>query len=397
MKLKLWLKILCCTLSIVTLALHLPLEITESKAAPTNSEIQKLEEELRKLEENIKEYEGKIEDIKKNSSSAMNEKAAYEEQIALVESKIESTESLIAEYDRLIAENESSVEDKNEEYDKMFEKVKERLRIRYESGVSNQLVYILEAESFTEFLVNMERTADILRYDRELMAEITAQKESLNTDRELLEKYKSEQENAKKSLDAEKDDLDDKKANLNNYINQLENDQEKYEQMLLEAEEADKELNAQLEAALAALAAKTDEVVQHPVDKDSLIWPVSTTNKLISSYYGERNLWGRKSFHYGIDIPAPAGSNVYAAQSGVVVYSQYHYSYGNFVVLNHGGGYTTLYAHNTSNAVSVGQTVSRGDVIAYVGTTGTSSGNHCHFEVRVNGAHTNPLNYVNQP
>jgi murein DD-endopeptidase MepM/ murein hydrolase activator NlpD len=369
--------------------------ITDTEAAGTTPEIEKLKGELAQLEKDKKDYEDKIKDIESSSASALQQKYTYEEQIAVMESKIISTESLIKEYNSLIAQNNTASEEKQAEYDEMYEKVKERLRIRYESGISNQLVYIMESGSFTEFLVNMERTADILRYDREIMAKLTEQKEGLATDRALLEQYKAEQEKAYKSLTAEKKDLDDKKKKLNNYITSLEKDQKKYEQMLIEAEKADEELNAKLEAALAALA--KNEVVQHPVNKDSLIWPVSTKHKDISSPYGERTMWGRKGFHYGIDIPAPAGSNVYASQSGTVVISQSHYSYGNYVVINHGGGYTTLYAHNSKNLVTEGQVVERGDVIALVGTTGTSTGNHCHLEVRVNGAHKNPLNFVVQP
>ena len=395
MKNKTLIKVLCCALCIVTLTAHLPLDIMESEAATTTSDIDKLKDKIDQLEKDKEEYEEKIKDIEADSASALSQKSTYEEQIALMESKISSTEALIAEYDALIAENSTASEAKQAEYDAMFEKVKERLRIRYESGISNQLVYIMESGSFTEFLVNMERTADILRYDRELMAQLTSQKESLATDRALLEQYKAEQEQAMESLNAEKDELEDKKSALNSYIKELEEDQSKYEQMVLEAEAANEELNAQLEKLLAELA--KNEVVQHPMDKSSLIWPVSTTYSTISSYYGERTLWGKKGFHYGIDIPAPAGNNVYAAQSGTVVISQWHYSYGNYVVINHGGGYTTLYAHNTSNNVVEGQVVNRGDIIAFVGTTGSSSGNHCHFEVRYNGAHQNPLNYVTQP
>ncbi len=387
-------RVLCCTLCIVTLMLNLPLDITESAAAST-SEIDKLEQELDRIEQQKTEYENKIKDIESSSASALEQKSSYEEQIALLESKISYTQSLIAEYDKLIADNESSVDAKNAEYDAMFEKVKDRLRIRYEAGISNHLVYIMESQSFTDFLVNMERTADIVRYDRELMDQITKQKQSLDTDRALLEQYKAEQEKASADLNAEKASIDEKKANLNSYIAGLEADQKKYEQMLIEAEKKDEELNNQLKEALRKLAEK--EVTQHPVNKDALIWPVSINYSDISSPYGWRTIWGRRSFHYGIDIPAPAGSNVYAAQSGVVEYAQWHDSYGNFVIINHGGGYTTLYAHNTSLNVVKGQTVNREEIIAFVGTTGSSTGNHCHFEVRYYGEHKNPLDYVTQP
>ena len=395
MKTRTLIKFLCCALCIVTFVLQLPVDIVDTEAAATTPEIDKLKNEIDKLEKDKKEYEEKIKDIESDSQSALEQKYSYEEQISLMENKISSTEALIAEYDRLIAENDTASADKQAEYDAMYEKVKERLRIRYESGISNQLVYIMESGSFTEFLVNIERTADIVRYDREIMAKLSEQKQSLATDRALLEQYKAEQEKARESLNAEKADLDAKKANLNKYLKDLEADQKKYEQMLIEAEKADEELNKKLEKALEELAKQ--QVVQHPVEGKYLIWPVSIENKTISSPYGERTMWGRKGFHYGIDIPAPGGSDVFAAQSGTVVISQSHSSYGNYVVINHGGGYTTLYAHNSKNLVTEGQVVNQGDVIALVGSTGTSTGNHCHLEVRYNGAHKNPLYYVKQP
>lgn len=384
------LSVLLCA---VLVALQLP--ITPVDASSPSSEIRAIEKQLAELDAKKQEYEQRIDEINAAESTALQTKSSLEEQIGVLEQKISSTTELIAQYDALIAQTEEQIAGKSDEIDAKFNEFLERMRISYEDGFVNYLVLILESESLTDLMMNTERTADMLEYERTLMNGLETEKGTLEESKASLEAARAAQKEAKSALESDRKEVEGRRTEVNSYINTLTNDEEMYQQMLEEAWAADEELNARLEAALAALAAK--EVKQHPVSDGSLIWPVSVNYNTISSPYGTRTIWGRQSFHYGIDIPAPAGSNVYASQAGVVEYSEWHYSYGNFVVINHGGGYTTLYAHNTSNAVSVGQTVAQGDVIAYVGTTGSSTGNHCHLEVRYNGAHQNPLNFLTQP
>ncbi len=124
-------------------------------------------------------------------------------------------------------------------------------------------------------------------------------------------------------------------------------------------------------------------------------WPLAIRGTITSTYgYRSDPINGSKSFHQGLDIAAPKGTAVYAASDGVVIFSGYKNSYGNVVMIDHGGGIVTVYAHNSSLVAKTGQTVKRGSVISKVGSTGYSTGNHLHFEVRKNGATINPRNYV---
>ena len=118
----------------------------------------------------------------------------------------------------------------------------------------------------------------------------------------------------------------------------------------------------------------------------------------VSSYFGWRTspLTGKPEYHNGVDIPAAYGSAIYAADGGTVLISERHYSYGNYIVIDHGNGLSTLYAHNTKNLVKVGDVVDKGQQIATCGSTGDSSGNHCHFSVRVDGSPVNPMNYISK-
>ena len=135
-----------------------------------------------------------------------------------------------------------------------------------------------------------------------------------------------------------------------------------------------------------------------PVVTGKYVWPTEGSYTRISSYFGWRTspLTGRPEFHNGVDIPAAYGSAIYAADGGTVIISERHYSYGNYIVIDHGNGLTTLYAHNTKNLVKVGDVVDRGQQIATCGSTGDSSGNHCHFSVRVDGSPVNPMNYISK-
>ncbi|MBQ8400555.1 MAG: M23 family metallopeptidase, partial [Clostridia bacterium] len=154
------------------------------------------------------------------------------------------------------------------------------------------------------------------------------------------------------------------------------------------------ELNEKLEERLRQL----QEQEKSSYVGGSMGWPLPVdVNYQVSSEYGWRKLWGADDFHLGIDLACAANTAVYAANAGKVIESQYHYSYGNYVLIDHGGGKATLYAHMNERWVSAGDKVTKGQQIGLVGTTGSSSGNHLHFEVRENGKVQEPRNYINLP
>jgi len=164
--------------------------------------------------------------------------------------------------------------------------------------------------------------------------------------------------------------------------------------------QAEAELAAQRERDAAAQRARAAAPAPVPTQADvnaQFLWPVPGRYR-ISSYFGwrPRPIGTGNEHHHGIDIPAPARTPIVAAESGTVILSQWHGGFGNTVIISHGGGLTTLYAHNTQNLVRVGDTVTRGQQIALVGTTGHSTGNHLHFEVRQDGTPVNPLPFLNR-
>ncbi|NLW65705.1 MAG: M23 family metallopeptidase, partial [Clostridiales bacterium] len=202
---------------------------------------------------------------------------------------------------------------------------------------------------------------------------------------------------AKVEMQAKKADLENQITAAEGVIKQLEADIERYkvEYETNEAQEqAIRNQIGQLEAQLAQQSANNGTTPTPGTG--AYMWPVAgTSTGNVSSYFGYRThpIFGDQRFHSGVDISAGSGTTIMAADSGTVLSATYHYSYGNYVVISHGSGSSTLYAHMSSIAVSAGQSVSKGQTIGYVGSTGCSTGPHCHFEIRVGGSLVDPLSY----
>ena len=355
-------------------------------------DVKALEEKIAGLKNEQKQYENRIKEIDRSTSELLEKKGTYERQIAVINQKIVSTDELIKQYDVLISQASSGISDKENEIDARFDEFLARMSANYEDGYVNYLVLLLDSGSVTDMLLNTERTADALAYERSIMDSLESDKKDLAATKSSLEDARAAQEKARNEQKADLAEAQSKKKELAAYISELENDKTKTEKLRAEAEKANEELNTKLENLLAEIAKK--EVQQHPVDKNSMIWPGPVNNNIVYSKFGMRDLYGTPNNHRGIDISAPEGTPIYAAQAGVVEIAEWHYSYGNYVVINHGGGYATLYAHAIQLNCKAGDTVGQGDTIAFVGNTGESYGNHCHFEVRVGGVPKQPLDYV---
>ena len=251
-----------------------------------------------------------------------------------------------------------------------------------------------------------------------MITEVEELKTSLQNEKEEIEKVKAEKEQKTQELQSLKSQKEQKAANLTEEQKKLESQLSEYKaqaeqyaalERQVAQEEAEKKAIAE-ENARKAAASKTSSsssnasntstssssnTVVSSYSGGKLGWPVPSSSR-ITSQYGYRILFGVKDFHTGIDIGAAQGTNIVAAESGTVILASYGWNggYGNYVIINHGNGITTRYAHASKLYVSVGQTVSKGQVIAAVGETGNAYGAHLHFETRLNGVHKNPLNYL---
>lgn len=274
--------------------------IPPSDAGDTTTQIRSLEDQIAQLQKEKETLDNELASIKQSKSDAFAEKKAYESQINLLEKEIDSRDALIEQYIAHIDEAVAGIETKESEIDAKFDDFLTRLRLSYEDGFVGQLVLMLESGSFTEFLMNTERTADMLEYDRTLMQNMENEKNDLSGRKKELEEAKSTLETERENLAASKADLEQKRSQLNTYIDELQNDEEKKAQLRLAAIDADEELNKRLENLLASL---NDGFKKYPVAGGSLIWPVDHQYWDISSGYGYREFRGRTEFHHGIDIP----------------------------------------------------------------------------------------------
>ena len=379
------------------LAAFVPGNIMRSNALVTEADIKAIEDKIKNNETKIAEYERNIAALKNSTATATRLKNELDEQIKTMQDTIDDTALLIEQYESMIEQKSEMITKREGELGERYRVLLDYLRVTYEDGSRNYLELILSSESLTDFLIRVERMANLVESQQQLMQDVDNEIRELEEAKETLQDEKKKTEELKAQQIETEYKLQLKLEEAINLIKEYQTNTNTAIKALNEAKKLDQELDAEIQKKLEELEAQKNAYVG-----GKFIWPVEITYRRLSSYYGWRDLDGdgkKEDFHLGIDIPANYGSNVYAVNSGTVVTATYHRSYGYYVLIDHGGGIATLYAHNSKLCVSAGQKVKQGDVIAKIGTTGTSTGYHCHFEVRENGKTVDPLanGYVVQP
>ncbi len=322
--------------------------------------------------------------------------------------RLQSIQTKQAEINAQIAQTQNEIV-KMEAYLKTRQDVlNRRVRAIYMHGQLNYLEVILGANSFSDFANRVELLKRVIRSDYNLILEIQKQKAAIEAKKAQLEEDKWQLDALAAEAEKTRQEIAKKKAEQQKVLDAAKSNKAAAAQM-------EQDLNAQLASVrnliqqrLAAAEAARQAAQQQAASDDeggggsddnyvqgtgAMGWPCSGP---ITSPFGYRThpIFGTTIFHAGIDIGVDYGTPIHAADSGVVVYSGWISGYGNAVIIDHGGGISTLYGHNQSLAVSEGQSVSKGSVIAYAGSTGNSTGPHCHFEVDVNGSPVNPMGYL---
>ena len=403
----------------LVLATPLSAQATKSGLSDAKSKKTALEAEKKKTEQELKNLEGLKSDttayVKKLDSSLEsigNELSKLGDDIDAKEKQIDTTKQELSE----AKETEKS----------QYESMKLRIKYMYEKGDSSYLNLLLEARSLSELLNRAEYVSKISEYDRKMLDQYVATKESIADSKKKLETEKAELQEMKTQTEAKQDSvqllLNEKNKELQNvnaqigeksaqakaYEDDIKAQEAKIAQMEAEikkkeAEEAAKKA-AEEAARKAAAAGKTNNstakgntgsTTTTSTGSSSLRWPCPASGR-ITSGFGKRKspTAGASSNHKGIDISASTGSSIVAAAGGTVSIATYSYSAGNYVVVNHGNGLSTVYMHCSQLLVSAGDTVKAGQTIAKVGSTGYSTGSHLHFAVRKNGSYVNPSSYV---
>lgn len=365
-------------------------------AEPSSSYYQNKQNEAnnnsKQTQEQLNNVEGQIDEVLQEVANLNTSILEYEGQIQQLDEQMQTLEKSISQKEKELAEKKKTLEN--------------RLVAMYMKKETTFLDVVLSG-NLMNFISNQDIIKQAADYDNKLITEVEEIKTSLESEKAKIEQVKLEKEQKSKELQNLKSEKEQKAANLTEEQKKLETQLSEYkaqaEQYAALERQAIAKEEAARKAAQEAAAKKTSSSSNSggksaPVTTYSggkLGWPCPSSSR-ITSQYGYRILFGVRDFHTGIDIGATHGSNIVAAESGTVILANYGWNggYGNYIIINHGNGITTRYAHASKLYVSAGQTVSKGQVIAAVGTTGNSTGPHLHFEVRTNGTHKNPLNYL---
>lgn len=367
-------------------------------AVPTMDEINDLKDEAAEIAAEKDEIQDKIDAAEDERFAILAKKRVLDEQIELTKAEIANIEEQIALYEQLIEEKELEVQEAQRREDEQLALYKERVRKMEEAGSISYLSVIFDAASFSDLLARLDFVFEVMNYDEELYHDYIKAKEETQRAKEELEATKAELEATKADLEEKKAELEEQRAQADAYIAQLESTLEGYEALYAEADAAEAEIWAEVDRLIAEYEAeqkRLEEERNKGSGSGTFMWP-APASKWVTSPFGWRvhPVYGTWKHHNGIDIGAYWGSNIVAADSGRVVSAYYDWSYGNFVMIDHGNGFVTLYAHMETLYVSAGQNVAKGEVLGLCGSTGTSTGAHLHFEVRLNGSFVDPLDYI---
>lgn len=360
----------------------------QAKIDDSEEKLEALKEEMDAKEKIVNELNIQLSNLSDEYENVQAQKNSVDKEIDETEQKIESLNAEITQ--------------KDAEIDQTIELFCHRMRANYISGGTSTLEILTNSSSLSVFLNRLELLKRVTEGDQQLV-------DVLNKEIEELNESKSELETEKQKLVVKQNELQEVEADIQSTLNEIETKSQEVEARLAELDASATEIEGNLEdfndqekkikAAIAAINANSSKSVVPSVPSSGFMFPIGYSAAYISSGFGYRSASiSGNSFHGGIDITGGGiyGQPVYASRAGTVIVAE-HYSnsgYGHYVMLDHGDGYQTLYGHCSSVAVNEGAYVSQGQVIAYVGSTGNSTGPHLHFEVRYNNTRVNPLAYV---
>ena len=354
----------------------------------TNTAVENLQNERNEIQSQMDEASGKLEGVQNDLSENLQQVQKLDERISESEQELDGLNKQITDLQSSINEVEANLQTAQTSYDSQKAVLDNYLVEVQESSDVEYLDVLLSSKNISEFLSSYFLISELASYEMDLLDDMQAKKDEIELSKATLEQDREQLATIKANQTKTATILENTKTVRENFISKL-SDQEKEIQSKIDEyntrfEEINKEI---LELAQGSIAAE--------YIGGELAWPVPGYTR-VTSKYGMRThpITGVYKLHTGVDIGAPMGANFIAANDGVVTKASYNSAYGNMVIIDHGGGVSTLYAHGSEILVQVGQTVKRGDPVLKVGSTGYSTGPHAHFEVRLNGVVTDPMPYI---
>ena len=406
--------VVCALLAAVVFAASLP------AYAVSQSEIDELQKKLDALEQQAQEQQDVINDLTSQKARFITRKLALDNKIEINRQMIELIGEQIEIYDEIIGEKQAELDKALEKETAQTELLRSRIRAMEENSSYSYASFIFDSSSVTELLSRIGDVNDIMHYDKALEEEYMAAREDVESIKKSYEEVRHEQELLKKELDTKQAELDAQVEAAYTMIADIEtlsdDAQAEYDAIAEEEAKAEETLQEAIRKRAAEEAAKNAANNANSggnsggsggnsggggssgggsaTSLSNLQWPVPSCT-LITSRFGYRvaPTTGASTYHGGLDIGAGMGASIVAAGAGDVIYAGANGGYGNCVMIDHGNGVVTVYAHMSSIGVSYGQYVTAGQYVGAVGSTGVSTGPHCHFEIRINGAQTDPAAY----
>ena len=370
-------------------ALNLALSLLISLSVTGTALADDLEDQLADLQRQAEEQQAKtneasakVENVSERLRQIQEELRVATAEYKEVKGQLDSVEDKISDNTELLQKTEADLKVKNK-------KLQQRVRDIYINGQISYVDVLFGAKDFADLMTRMDVLKRIIKHDYDLIMKVKEEKATVENTRVQLEKDKAEAEVLVTDAQAKKAKVEDKESEQQVLLDQAIYDRDTSERMYEEIMAASQEVANMIRRSQMSPAGYSGA----PAGAGGMIWPISGP---ITSEFGWRThpIFGTARFHSGLDIGGDYGMPIYAAAGGTVIYAGWISGYGNAVIIDHGGGVTTLYGHNDSLNVSEGENVAQGQVIAMCGSTGNSTGPHCHFEVRENGEPVSPYGYL---
>lgn len=369
-------------------ALLLAIVIALSSCSPVfASELDEKRAQLRMLEKKIEAQRKLISSAKKKEKSVLSEISRLEREISRTQNEIDTLEKKEKAVSRNIELTTNDINRAERHLAERTQILNERLVRIYKAGDISYLEILFSAASFSELLINWDLLKHIINQDKQLIAAITAERNELERKKQELEQNREQLRNIKQEKSIKEEQLENTNEQKKDTLAAIQRERKKYEEALEELERESKEL----EQIILRLQSSKGEYHGTGI----FTWPLPGYHRITSDYgWRYHPILHEYRMHTGIDIAAPKGTKIVAADSGKVIYQGYMGGYGNVIIVDHGNGKSTLYAHMSAFTASEGQMVTKGEQIGKVGSTGWSTGPHLHFEVRINGSPVNPWSYL---
>ena len=393
-------KIICIALIILILQYFCTFVFAENiitNEVTTNTvdaETQELEKQKEEVENKINETNEKLEYVQDELTDSLLKVQEIEDKVIEYQKEVDDLGKQMQELQTSIDDATGKLQIASQDYDVKSDMLAQRLVAMYEAGDTSYLDVLLKSNSLTDFLSRYYAIEELAQYDSELIDQVKFEKNNIEQTREKLEKEQAEIKILKARSEQTTVVLNNMKTLQQSYVDKLSEGEKTLQEQITKYKQEQQEIQAKIMEA-------TNTIVPNiQYTGGEMLWPVAASGTVITSNFGirEHPIQGIVKQHTGLDIAgAPTGTPIVAALDGVVTHAGWLGGYGNCVMISHGNGVVTLYGHGNKVVTEVGKQVKQGETIMELGSTGNSTGPHCHFEVRINGNYTNPLNYLKVP